>query len=294
MFKNRYRDVICLDDSRIKLKVTENGHAVAASGGSDESSTSTPTDLHIARNDYIHANYVDGYKQKNAFISTQGPLEETVEDFWRMIWEQQVLVIAMTTKVLEQRKLKCAQYWPLDTHESMLVGGGDDLFEITNVQVQDLEDYRVSQLAVRHLPSGQTRHIVHCQFLSWPDHGVPKTATQILDFIDLVRQHQATGLKSFKWNGHPLGPPICVHCSAGIGRTGTFCAIDISINRLKDRKTVNILDTVNKIRLQRAQSVQMRDQYVFCYLAVIEYAMREKLLDNVNNINLTQLFESLV
>lgn len=242
------------------------------------------------RNDYIHANYVDGYKQKNAYISTQGPLDETMEDFWRMIWEQQVLVIAMTTKVIEQRKLKCAQYWPLERDESLQV---NELFQIVNKHVEDLQDYRVSKLQVKHLESNQVRNIVHCQFMSWPDHGVPKTASQILDFIDLVRKNQVECLKQLKWNGHPLGPPICVHCSAGIGRTGTFCAIDISINRLKDCNTVNVFDTVNKIRLQRAQSVQMRDQYVFCYLAVIEYAIRENLLDNIDNLNLSQLFESL-
>lgn len=273
MYKNRYRDVICLDESRIKLLECSKQNT-------------------NFKNDYIHGNYVDGYKQKNAYISTQGPLDETVEDFWRMIWQEVVLVIAMTTKVIEQRKIKCAQYWPLEKDEIMRI---EDLFEIKNISVEDLGDYRVSKLIIRHLPTDQTRQIAHCQFLSWPDHGVPKTAAQILDFIDLVRKNQSEclGLLKTKWTDHPLGPPICVHCSAGIGRTGTFCTIDISINRLNDCKTVNILDTVNKIRLQRAQSVQMRDQYVFCYLAVMEYAQRENLLTEHQSIDLAQLFDSL-
>lgn len=108
MYKNRYRDVICLDESRVYLEVEQ---------------SSTPGDADFDNpNDYIHANYVDGYKQKNAYISTQGPLEETIEDFWRMIWQQSVLVIAMTTKCYEQKKLKCAQYWPLEKGERMQIG----------------------------------------------------------------------------------------------------------------------------------------------------------------------------
>jgi tyrosine-protein phosphatase non-receptor type 9 len=94
---------------------------------------------------------------------------------------------------------------------------------------------------------------------------------------------------NFDWTGHPLGPPICIHCSAGIGRTGTFLAIDININRLNDLKTVHIESTVNKIRLQRAQSVQMPDQYVFCYLAILEYAQRNNIVKD-NNLNINELF----
>lgn len=210
-----------------------------------------------------------------------------------MIWQQSVLVIAMTTKCYEQRKLKCAQYWPLEPTERMQVG---DVYELVNLNVTDLDDYRVSLIELRDLHTNKKRTISHCQFLSWPDHGVPKSAAQILDFIGLVRANQAERLGQLQpsWSGHPLGPPICVHCSAGIGRTGTFCAIEISVNRLRDCGNVNVLDTVNKIRAQRAQSVQMRDQYVFCYLAVIEYAQRERLLASDHaKLDLVKLFESL-
>jgi tyrosine-protein phosphatase non-receptor type 9 len=99
--------------------------------------------------DYIHANYVDGYKQKNAYISTQGPLDETVEDFWLMIWQQNVLSIAMTTKVIEQRKLKCAQYWPLEEGQVLEI---PNLFTIKNTNVQELGDYRITKLTMTHLP----------------------------------------------------------------------------------------------------------------------------------------------
>lgn len=129
---------------------------------------------------------------------------------------------------------------------------------------------------------------------------MPKSAVQILDFIDLVRKNQSDCLKQLnsnakqRWTGHPLGPPICVHCSAGIGRTGTFCTIDISVNRLNDCKSVNIEDTVKKIRLQRAQSVQMSDQYIFCYMAILEYAKRQKLVTGSAGVDLEKLISDLL
>lgn len=268
--KNRYRDVFCLDKSRVKLRVN---------------------DLY-KNNNYIHANYVDGYKQKNAYISTQGPLYETVKDFWSMVWQETTLVIAMTTKVIEQKKLKCYQYWPLEKGESMQI---ENLFEIENEEVYDLNDYRVTKLIIKNLNNNKSRKIVHCQFLSWPDHGVPNTSLQILEFIEMVRKYQQEKLDELpeKWTEHPSGPPICVHCSAGIGRTGTFLAIDISVNKLKDCKKVDIEETVNKIRLQRAQSVQMRDQYVFCYMAVLEYAKREKFFLKHSFLDLESIFKKL-
>lgn len=243
--------------------------------------------------DYVHANYVDGYRQKNAYISTQGPLDETCEDFWRMVWQEQVLVIAMTTKVIEQRKIKCAQYWPLESGERMRLG---DWLEIKNIEVEDLDDYRVSKLSLRCNLTQETRVVVHCQFTSWPDHGVPSTAAHILDFIDLVRKHQREGLGQLDWSGHPNGPPIIVHCSAGIGRTGTFCTIDICIQRLNDSQGVNLLETVQHIRNQRAQSVQTRDQYIFCYQAILEYAQRQRLFKDKQRgaINMAEIFDSIL
>ena len=166
----------------------------------------------------------------------------------------------------------------------------------------ELGDYRVTKLHLTNLRQNKEenkgRSLVHCQFLSWPDHGVPSSSIQILEFIELVRRYQQELLLKLendqqKWTGHPLGPPICVHCSAGIGRTGTFQAIDISVNRLRASRSLQIEDTVNKIRLQRAQSVQMRDQYVFCYMAVLEYARREKLFQRPANdlVDLATVFE---
>lgn len=144
MYKNRYRDVVCLDDSRVKLRMdaTVREFESGSNSSGDESNGNNQFD-------YIHANFVDGYKQKNAFINAQGPLDETIEDFWMMIWQEMTLVIAMTTKVIEQRRLKCAQYWPLEVGQVMKL---ENLFEIENTNVEDLNDYKVTSLTIKHLP----------------------------------------------------------------------------------------------------------------------------------------------
>ena len=147
-YKNRYRDVVCLDDSRVKLKM-DSIKEFETSRKSSSSHSSNSSNEESSQFDYIHANFVDGYKQKKAFINAQGPLDETIEDFWLMIWQEMTLVIAMTTKVIEQRRLKCAQYWPLEVGEVMKL---ENMFEIENTHVEDLNDYKVTSLTIRHLP----------------------------------------------------------------------------------------------------------------------------------------------
>lgn len=146
----------------------------------------------------------------------------------------------------------------------------------------------------------------HWQFTSWPDYGVPASAMAMLNFLQRVREQQANMVKELgdTWAGHPRGPPIVVHCkyflplfknglliiifyllflgSAGIGRTGTFITLDISISRLEDFGTADIRGTVEKIRSQRAYSIQMPDQYVFCHLALIEYALSRGILKSAD------------
>ena len=255
--------MICLDDTRIQLNHQHE---------SNENDYLT---------DYIHANYVDGYKQKNAYISTQGPLDETLDDFWQMVWQEKVFVIVMTTKCVEQNRKKCSQYWPDNENETIKL----DVFEIVNKNIDEKPNYVISKLIIKNLMNSQEREILHCQFISWPDHGIPASANEMIEFVHVVRQCQANLTENNNWKGHPLGPPILVHCSAGIGRTGTFCTIDININRLLDTKKIDIKDTVIKIRSQRAQSVQMPDQYVFCYMALIEYAIQENLLSADNSLD---------
>ncbi|KAH8275097.1 hypothetical protein KR018_011784, partial [Drosophila ironensis] len=256
--KNRYTDVLCFDHSRVVL-AHEDG---------DELS------------DYINANFVDGYKQKNAYISTQGPLPKTSQDFWRMIWEQHCLVIVMTTRVMERGRVKCGQYWE-PTEESSLEFGN---YHVRTISVECNEDYTVASLELRNIKTDEIRNVSHWQFTSWPDYGVPSSAMAMLNFLQKVRDKQAQLVHDLgdTWAGHPRGPPIVVHCSAGIGRTGTFITLDICISRLEDVGTADIRGTVEKIRSQRAYSIQMPDQYVFCHLALIEYAYSRGMLQTVD------------
>nr|XP_011439449.2 tyrosine-protein phosphatase non-receptor type 9 isoform X2 [Crassostrea gigas] len=256
--KNRYSDVLCLDHSRVKLSTQSN----------DPSS------------DYINANYVDGYMQKNAYISTQGPLPRTFGDFWRMVWEEQVMVIVMTTKAVERGRAKCGQYWPPEEdgeeqHENFLV---------INTRMEVYQDYSITWLFLLNTKSNESRQIYHLQFTSWPDYGTPSSAAAFLEFLFKVRacQEEAVSSLGSEWQGHALGPPIVVHCSAGIGRTGTFITTDISLRRLEHIQTVNIRETVRRIRSQRAFSIQMPDQYVFCHFAIIEHGMQEGVVGDVD------------
>lgn len=256
--KNRYSDVLCLDHSRVKLSTQNN----------DPSS------------DYINANFVDGYMQKNAYISTQGPLPRTFGDFWRMVWEEQVMVIVMTTRAVERGRAKCGQYWPPEEdgeeqHEDFLV---------INTRMEVYQDYSITWLFLLNTKSNESRQIYHLQFTSWPDYGTPSSAAAFLEFLFKVRacQEEAVSSLGSEWQGHALGPPIVVHCSAGIGRTGTFITTDISLRRLEHIQTVNIRVTVRRIRSQRAFSIQMPDQYVFCHFAIIEHGMREGVVGDVD------------
>uniref|UniRef100_A0A182Z375 Tyrosine-protein phosphatase non-receptor type 9 n=3 Tax=Biomphalaria glabrata TaxID=6526 RepID=A0A182Z375_BIOGL len=259
--KNRYTDVLCYDHSRVVLPVCED----------DPSS------------DYINANYVDGYMQKNAFISTQGPLPKTFVDFWRMVWHNQCRIIVMTTRTVERSRMKCGQYWPSeeDTDEQF------EEFIVYNQGVTENDDFTESVLVLHNINTGESFQVLHLQFTSWPDYGVPPAAP-FLDFLFRVRSAQETATKEMgsAWTGHPLGPPIVVHCSAGIGRTGTFITVDICLRRLEHVGTVDVKETVRRIRSQRAFSIQMPDQYVFCHQVIIEHAQRQGLINSLESISL--------
>ncbi|XP_025405414.1 tyrosine-protein phosphatase non-receptor type 9 isoform X2 [Sipha flava] len=262
LLKNRYTDVLCYDHTRVLLSQSEKD----------------------PMSDYIHANFVDGYKQKNAFISTQGPLPHTCADFWRMVWEQQVLVIVMTTKVFECGKIKCEQYWPPEELSEDQIYQN---FKVSTKSLSQFDNFAVTRLELTNTDTNEIRQVSHFRFNSWPDFGVPQNAVAMLDFLEKVRKCQSSMLQDLgdKWAGHQRGPPIVVHCSAGIGRTGTFCTLDICINRLEETSTVDIKGTVERIRSQRAYSIQTPEQYVFCHLALIEYALANGFLSSLPDLS---------
>ncbi|CAG5939213.1 unnamed protein product [Menidia menidia] len=257
--KNRYSDVLCLDQSRVRL--------CQLCDEEDETS------------DYINASFMDGYKRRNTYIATQGPLPKTFGDFWRMVWEQMVLIIVMTTRVVERGRVKCGQYWPLEDGRTEQHG----YFLVRNTHIQVFQDFKLSHLELYNTQSGEKRDVYHYLYVSWPDFGVPKSASAMLDFREHVLRTREAAVRSMgsSWRGPPEGPPVVVHCSAGIGRTGTFCTLDICLSQLEDVGSVDIHQTVRRMRTQRAFSIQTWDQYYFCYTAVIEYAQRHGKLSPV-------------
>ncbi|KAF8795429.1 Tyrosine-protein phosphatase Lar like protein [Argiope bruennichi] len=186
--------------------------------------------------DYINANYIDGYRYKNAYIATQGPLAETTEDFWRMLWEHNSNIVVMLTKLKELGREKCHQYWPNERSQRE--------FKVTDAR------------------DGQSRTIRQFHFTDWPEQGVPKSGEGFIDFIGQVHKTK----EQFGQEG-----PITVHCSAGVGRTGVFITLSIVLERMQYEGVVDIFQSIRILRTQRPGMVQTEDQYQFCYRAALEY-----------------------
>ncbi|XP_041445141.1 protein tyrosine phosphatase receptor type F L homeolog isoform X18 [Xenopus laevis] len=232
--KNRYANVIAYDHSRVILT------SVDAVPGSD----------------YINANYIDGYRKQNAYIATQGPLPETITDFWRMMWEQRTATIVMMTRLEEKSRVKCDQYWPSRGSETY------GMIQVTLMDTVELATYTVRTFTVYKNGSNEKRDVRQFQFMAWPDHGVPEYPTPILGFLRRVKACNP-----------PDAGPMFVHCSAGVGRTGCFIVIDAMLERVKLEKTVDIYGHVTCMRSQRNYMVQTEDQYIFIHEALLEAVM---------------------
>ncbi|XP_050990027.1 receptor-type tyrosine-protein phosphatase F isoform X11 [Labeo rohita] len=231
--KNRYANVIAYDHSRVVL---------------------TPVDG-VPGSDYINANYIDGYRKQNAYIATQGPLPETLSDFWRMVWEQRASTIVMMTRLEEKSRVKCDQYWPVRGTETY------GMIQVTMLDAVELATYSVRTFALYKNGSSEKREVRQFQFMAWPDHGVPEYPTPILAFLRRVKACNP-----------PDAGPMVVHCSAGVGRTGCFIVIDAMLERMKHEKTVDIYGHVTCMRAQRNYMVQTEDQYIFIHEALLEAA----------------------
>ncbi|KAI6239427.1 hypothetical protein M3Y99_00576600 [Aphelenchoides fujianensis] len=236
----RYKDVQCWDQTRVRL------HFPAGN----------PLD-------FVHANWVRDAALQNAFICAMAPLDATVEDFWRLVWQERVCLILMLCQCTEGRKTKCAEYWPKTGGESKTVGP----FVVTTSEV-DTSDPAIplTRMTLQCTYGQEARTVEHRQWSTWPDKSVPRTATA-----------------AFKLLLHPKetpNNPTLVHCSAGAGRTGTLILIEMVIRHvLGDARTARVVELLRALRLQRAQSVQTEDQFVFAHFALVQYALVRRALE---------------
>jgi len=234
--KNRYQNVLAQEDTRVKLAEKE---------GSD----------------YVNANFINGQipGSEKAYIASQGPVQTILLDFWRMVWESNSCIVLMLTKEVESMRLKCDCYWPeLETPLEL------ETMKITLQEKTDNDELSIRKLLLENSETNESRVITQFQYTAWPDHGVPVSTAAFLELAADADKANATK------------GPILVHCSAGIGRTGTFCTIHSTLERIKKELqenpkgdiTINIPEVVLAIRKQRQNMVQTVEQYEFCYLAI--------------------------
>ncbi|KAF4079469.1 hypothetical protein AMELA_G00178360 [Ameiurus melas] len=246
--KNRYNNILPYDATRVKLSCLEDDLC----------------------SDYINASFIPGNNFRREYIATQGPIPGTKDDFWRMVWEQNVHNVVMVTQCVEKGRVKCDQYWPLD-REPLYYG---------DLVVHMLSESVLAEWTIREFKifcEGQLsypRIVRHFHYTVWPDHGVPETTQSLVQFVRTVRDYidRASG----------SGPTV-VHCSAGVGRTGTFIVLDRALQQLDNRSTVDIYGCVFDLRLHRSHMVQTESQYVYLHQCVRDVLRARKLHSEQEN-----------
>ncbi|XP_052873215.1 tyrosine-protein phosphatase 10D [Anopheles cruzii] len=234
--KNRYVNILPFDSNRVQL----DGH--------DE--------VEGDANDYINASYIEGYKYQREYIATQGPKQDTCYDFWRMVLQCEIESIVMLTQPIDHDKNKCCQYYPRFLQSIC--------FRDIRIKCQQEMNLGLYQRRLFLVSQGNlTKVVFHYHYLDWPDHSCPASPTDLIKFTKIVRAER----KSYAL-------PLVVHCSAGVGRTGTFIALDILLQRMLQEKKINVYDTVKQLRRQRVKMVQTLDQYTFLYQCCLEYVTK--------------------
>ncbi|XP_074536748.1 tyrosine-protein phosphatase non-receptor type 22 isoform X2 [Halichoeres trimaculatus] len=230
--KNRYKDIVPFDHSRVKLSLTTSKNDT----------------------DYINASFIKGVSGSRAYIATQGPLPHTVHDFLRMLWEYNIKVVVMACREFEMGKKKCERYWPENQEQPFVC----EPFKIYCDSEEPKGDYLTRTLRMTYHNSSRTLKQLH--YINWPDHGVPDSIPPILNLLHEMRSEQAHD-----------DVPICIHCSAGCGRTGALCVIDYTWNLLKKQMIppdFSIYDLVQNMRTQRPSLVQTKEQYELVYRTI--------------------------
>lgn len=226
---NRFRNILPYDFNRVEL---------------------------TGKHNYINASHIlmNVGEMEAHYIAAQGPLPDTSHDFWQMIWEQNVSVIAMLTLDMENGKVKCHQYWPDSVETPLSVCEG--LYKLSLLRVQPLEHFEIREIMIENRPMGTGRLVYHFMFTDWPDQTAPNTLP-LLQYLQLIHAHHTTG-------------PILVHCSAGIGRTGALITIDLALAQIERKGRCDIFEIVSELRKQRYGMIQVKDQYTLSYLACLD------------------------
>ncbi|XP_019905855.1 receptor-type tyrosine-protein phosphatase U isoform X5 [Esox lucius] len=225
--------------------------------------------------DYVNANYIDirinreGYQRSNHFIATQGPKQEMIYDFWRMVWQENCFSIVMITKLVEVGRMKCCKYWPED---SELYGD----IKITLLKTETLAEYTVRTFAMERRGYPAKHEVCQFHFTSWPEHGVPYHATGLLAFLRRV-----------KASTPPDAGPVVVHCSMGAGRTGCYIVLDVMLDMAECEGVVDIYNCVKTLCSRRINMIQTEEQYVFIHDAILEACLCGETAIPVNEFALT-------
>uniref|UniRef100_A0A3Q4M1Q8 protein-tyrosine-phosphatase n=1 Tax=Neolamprologus brichardi TaxID=32507 RepID=A0A3Q4M1Q8_NEOBR len=239
--KNRYNNILPYDSTRVKLSYVDDDPC----------------------SDYINASYIPGNNFRREYIATQGPLPGTKDDFWKMVWEQNVHNVVMVTQCVEKGRVKCDHYWPFDQDPLYY---GDLIVQMLSESV--LPEWTIREFNIYSEQLGFSRLVRQFHYTVWPDHGVPETTQSLIQFVRTVRDYV---------NRTSGSGPTVVHCSAGVGRTGTFIVLDRVLQQLDAKDTVDIYSAVFDLRLHRSHMVQTEVQYAYLHQCVRDVLRARKL-----------------